>query len=235
MSAPRRRVLVTGASRGIGEHLVRHFLRLGDVVIGCARGPSPLVDDRYLHIETDVTDNRAVVALFAEIRRRFRGLDVLINNAGVASMNAVALTPFETAQQVMATNFLGTFAFTHAALRLLRSSTAGRIVNFTTVAVPLRLDGEAVYAASKSAVETFTRIVAREAGAFGVTCNAIGPSPVKTRLTESVGSEKINRLIQQQPVPRWAEFDDVANVVDFFLRPESGMVTGQVLYLGGAS
>lgn len=234
MSAPRRRVLVTGASRGIGEHLVRHFLRLGDDVIGCARSASPLVDDRYLHIATDVTDNQAVVALFAEIRRRFRGLDVLINNAGVASMNAVALTPFETAQEIMTTNFLGTFAFTHAALRLLRSSKAGRIVNFTTVAVPLRLDGEAVYAASKSAVETFTRIVAREAGSFGVTCNAIGPSPVKTRLTENVGSEKMDRLIQRQAIPRWAEFDDIANVVDFFLRPESAMVTGQVLYLGGA-
>ena len=232
MSTPRR-VLVTGASRGIGAYLVRHFLNHGDLVIGCSRGAAPLADDRYSHFKTDVTDEPAVRALFAELRSRFGGLDVLINNAGIASMNAVALTPFETARDVMTTNFLGTFVFTHAALRLLRSSPAGRIVNFSTVAVPLRLEGEAIYAASKSAVETFTKIVAREAGAFGITCNAVGPSPLKTALTEKVGAERIQRLIDRQAIKRWAEFEDVANVIDFFLRPESGMVTGQVVYLGG--
>jgi len=102
------------------------------------------------------------------------------------------------------------------------------------VAVPLRLEGEAIYAASKSAVEMFTRIVAREAGALGITCNAVGPCPIKTRLTDNVPSEKIQRLIDRQAIRRWAEFEDVANLVDFFLRPESAMITGQVVYLGGA-
>jgi 3-oxoacyl-[acyl-carrier protein] reductase len=157
----------------------------------------------------------------------------LINNAGVASMNPVMLTPFESAREIMSTNFLGTFAFTRRALRLLRSSPAGRIVNLTTVAVPLRLDGEALYAASKSAVETFTRIVAREAAAFGVTCNAVGPCPIRTDLTRNVPAEKLEQLIARQAIHRWAEPSDVANVIDFFLRPESAMVTGQVVYLGG--
>jgi 3-oxoacyl-[acyl-carrier protein] reductase len=232
VSAPRR-VLVTGASRGIGAHLVRHFLNHGDLVTGCSRGPAALADDRYTHVEADVTDEPQVRALFAGLRSRLGGLDVLINNAGIASMNAVALTPYESARDVMTTNFLGTFVFTHAALRLLRSSPAGRIVNFSTVAVPLRLEGEAIYAASKSAVETFTKIVAREAGGFGITCNAVGPCPIKTALTEKVGAEKIQRLIDRQAIRRWAEFEDVANVIDFFLRPESGMVTGQIVYLGG--
>jgi 3-oxoacyl-[acyl-carrier protein] reductase len=230
----RRRVLVTGASRGIGAYLVRHFLDRGDIVVGCARGAAPLTDDRYVHVEADVSDEPSVRALFGDVRKRFGGLDVLINNAGMASMNAVALTPFANARDVMMTNFMGTFVVTHAALRLLRSSKAGRIVNFTTVAVPLRLEGEAIYAASKSAVETFTKIVAREAGAMGITCNAVGPCPIRTRLTDNVPGEKIQRLIDRQAIRRWAEFEDVANVVDFFLRPESGMVTGQVVYLGGA-
>jgi 3-oxoacyl-[acyl-carrier protein] reductase len=134
---------------------------------------------------------------------------------------------------MVTTNFMGTFLFTRAAIRLLRSSTAGRIVNFTTVAVPLRLQGEAIYAASKSAVETFTRIVAHEVAPFGITCNAVGPSPVKTNLTRAVATDKMERLIARQAIPRWAEFGDVANVVDFFLRPESAMITGQVVYLGG--
>jgi 3-oxoacyl-[acyl-carrier protein] reductase len=230
----RRHVLITGASRGIGAHLVRHYLTRDDVVIGCARGSPPLEHERYTHVQVDVTDEHAVRSLFVDVRERFRRLDVLINNAGIASMNPVMLTPFSAAREIMATNFLGTFVFTHGALRLLRSSTHGRIVNFTTVAVPLRLEGEAVYAASKSAVEAFTRIVAREAAPFGVTCNAVGPCPVRTSLTKSVAEDKMGRLIARQAIPRWAEPDDVANVIDFFLRPESAMVTGQIVYLGGA-
>jgi 3-oxoacyl-[acyl-carrier protein] reductase len=228
-----RHVLITGASRGIGAHLVRHYLAQDHVVIGCARGAAPVMHKRYTHMCADVADDQAVQTVVGDIRKRFGALDVLINNAGIACMNPMALTPFETARQIMETNFLGTFAFTRASLRLLRSSPAGRIVNLTTVAVPLRLEGEAIYAASKSAVETFTRIVAREAAPFGVTCNAVGPSPVHSQLTDSIPTDRIDRLIARQAIPRWADPCDVANVIDFFLRPESAMVTGQIVYLGG--
>ena len=132
------------------------------------------------------------------------------------------------------TNFLAPFNFTREALRLMRRSDAARIVNLSTVAVPLRLEGEAVYAASKSALETFTRIAARELAPFGITCNAVGPCPIETRLTAGVPDDKIRALIDRQAVRRWAVPADVVNVVEFFLRPESGMITGQVVYLGGA-
>jgi len=230
----RRIVLITGASRGIGAHLVRHYLDREDIVVGCARGAAPLEHERYAHLQTDVADEQSVRSLFLELRARHGRLDVLINNAGVANMNPVLLTPVSTAREIITTNFVGAFAMTHEALRLLRSSSAGRIVNFTSVAVPFRLEGEAVYAASKSAIETFTRIVAREAAPFGVTCNAVGPGPVRTDLTRGIGEDKIARLLSRQAIQRYAEFADVANVVDFFLQPESAMVTGQVVYLGGA-
>ena len=233
MSAART-ILVTGASRGIGAALVRHYLAQNDTVIGCARGAAPVTGDRYVHVQMDVTDPAAVRQMASDVRRRFGGLDALINNAGIGGMNPVALTPYESARAIMDTNFLGTFLVTHAAIRLLRHSKAGRIVNFTTVAVPLRLEGKAVYAAAKSAVETFTRIVAREVAPFSITCNAIGPSPIKTKLTSGVPADTMDRLIKRQAVPRWAETADVTNVVDFFLRPESSMVTGQIIYLGGA-
>jgi 3-oxoacyl-[acyl-carrier protein] reductase len=101
--------------------------------------------------------------------------------------------------------------------------------------VPLRLEGEAVYAASKSALETFTRIAAREVAPFGITCNAVGPCPIKTTLTAGVPDQKIQAIIDQQAVRRWAVPADVVNVIEFFLRPESSMITGQVVYLGGVS
>jgi 3-oxoacyl-[acyl-carrier protein] reductase len=228
-----RRILITGATRGIGQALAEHYLSRGATVIGCGRGKASIDHERYHHFALDVSDEDAVNDLFAGLRDRFGSVDAIINNAGVASMNLVALTPARVARQIMETNFLGTFLFTHSGIRLLRRSPAPRIVNVTTVAVPLGLEGEAVYAASKSAVETFTRITAREVGAYGITCNAIGPSPIHTALTRNVPAEKLERLVQRQAVPRWAEPTDVANVVDFFLSPCSGMVTGQIVYLGG--
>lgn len=213
--------------------LVEHYLAGGDRVTGCGRGAAAIEHERYTHCRLDVTDAAAVARLFRDLKQEVRTLDVLINNAGIASMNAIALTPVEAARRVIETNFLAAFNFTREALRMMRHSTAGRIVNISTVAVPLRLEGEAVYAASKSALETFTRIAAREVAPFNVTCNAVGPCPVETALTAGVPRAKLDALVRAQAIPRWARGEDVANVIDFFLRPESGMVTGQVVYLGG--
>jgi 3-oxoacyl-[acyl-carrier protein] reductase len=228
-----RSILVTGATRGLGRMLVEHYLAAGDLVTGCGRGAATIEHERYTHRQLDVTDAEAVTSLFGDLKRGVRTLDVLINNAGIANMNAIALTPVEAARRVIETNFLAAFDFTREALRMMRRSTAGRVVNITTVAVPLRLEGEAVYAASKSALETFTRIAAREVAPFNVTCNAVGPCPVETSLTAGVPRAKLDALVGAQPIPRWARPEDVVNVIDFFLRPESGMVTGQVIYLGG--
>jgi 3-oxoacyl-[acyl-carrier protein] reductase len=226
-------VLISGSSSGIGLHLAKHYLEKGWTVVGCARHAAPLAHDRYVHFCVDVTNSTAVDQMFGEIRTRFGALHALVNNAGVASMNAIALTPASTARQVLETNVLGTFLLTHAGLRLLRRAKYGRIVNVTTIAVPARLAGEAIYAASKSAVETFTRIAAKEFGPFGITCNSVGPSPIRTRLTNAVPITTLQALVDQQAVQRWAEPEDVANVVDFFLSERSSLVTGQVVYLGG--
>jgi 3-oxoacyl-[acyl-carrier protein] reductase len=231
-----RHILITGASRGLGRYLASHYLEQGDLVTGCARSEasgSAITHERYRHYRVDVTDARAVHALLRSVQREVGRLDVLINNAGIANMNPLALMPIEVARRIMETNFLGTFLLSQAAIRLLRKSPAPRIVNISSVAVPLRLAGESVYAASKSAIEMLTRIAARELGAFGITCNAVGPTPIDTDLLKGVGQEKIRHLVEQQAIPRMAQPSDVAHIVDFFLHPQSHMITGQIIYLGG--
>jgi 3-oxoacyl-[acyl-carrier protein] reductase len=228
-----RRVLITGATRGIGRFLAEHYLAQGDTVIGCGRSAAAIEHPQYSHHAVDVTSEAAVTAMFGAVRSAHDGLDVLINNAGAASMNAFSLTPPATARRIVDINVIAPMLLTHGATRLMRRSAAGRIVNLTTIAVPLRLEGEAVYAASKAAIESFTRVVAKELGPMGITCNAVGPSVIKTRLTEGVPADKLARLIASQAIRRQAEPADVANVIDFFLRPESGMITGQIVYLGG--
>jgi 3-oxoacyl-[acyl-carrier protein] reductase len=226
-------LLVSGSSKGIGRYLVEYYLAKDYLVAGCSRGNSSLQHENYRHFSVDVSDETKVKEMFAEIARDYGRLDVLVNNAGIASMNHILLTPVETARSILETNFIGTFLLCREAAKVMRKRKFGRIVNLATVAVPLKLEGEAVYAASKAAVLTFTQVAAKELASFGITVNAVGPTPIPTDLIKAVPPEKIEKLISRQSIPRPGKLEDVSNVIDFFIQPESDFITGQVIFLGG--
>jgi len=226
-------VLITGARKGIGRALVEHYLALGHSVVGCSRKQSDLVNDRYTHYCLDVADEAVVQEMFSQIAAKSGRLDVLINNAGIASMNHVLLMSTAKAREIMETNFIGTFMMCREAARLMKKNRFGRIVNLASVATPLKLEGEAVYAASKAAVISFTQVAAKELASFGITVNAIGPTPTDTDLIRSVPQEKLDQLINLQAIKRAGTFGDVTNLIDFLIRPESEFITGQVIFLGG--
>ena len=225
--------LITGTRKGIGRFLAEHYARQGHQVVGCSRAPGDWELENYRHFEADVADERAVKSMFSAIRQDYERLDHLINNAGIASMNHTVLTPVSTVEKILQTNVVGTFLFCREAAKLMKRRNYGRIVNFSTVATPLKLEGEAVYAASKAAIVSLTEIMAREFAEWGITVNAVGPTPVPTDLIRSVPQEKMDRLLAQQAIRRYGTFEDIANVIDFYLRAESDFVTGQNIYLGG--
>jgi 3-oxoacyl-[acyl-carrier protein] reductase len=227
--------LVTGARKGLGRFIAEHYVARGHFVVGCSRDDSDLRSERYRHFTTDVADERTVKPIFTFLRKEVGRLDNLINNAGIASMNHALLMPMTTVESILSTNVKGTFLFCREAARVMQKKQHGRIVNLTTVATPLMLEGEAIYAASKAAVLSLTQVLAREFAPFGITVNAVGPTPVRTDLMRGVPEEKVDRLLLRQAIPRWGEPEDVVNVIDFFLRKESGFITGQNIYLGGVS
>jgi 3-oxoacyl-[acyl-carrier protein] reductase len=135
----------------------------------------------------------------------------------------------------MNTNFFAPFALTRVFINSLKKSEHPRIINFSTVAVPFNLDGELAYVASKSAVESMTKILAKELAQFKITVNAIGPTPVKTFLTANVPANKIQNLLDRQAIKRFGEFEDIGNVIDFYIKDTSDFITGQIIYLGGVN
>lgn len=228
-----RVALVTGASQGIGRDLAGRLVAQGYRVVGCSRSNSDLELDGYSHRQVDVRDEDAVKELIRWIGSELGSLYAVINNAGAASMNHALLTPDATVEKLLSTNVRGTFTVSREAAKLMRAAKCGRIVNMSSIAVPLRLDGQAAYVAAKAAVERMSQVLAQEFGPFGITVNVVGPTPIDTDMTRGVPKEKMETLVSRLAIRRMGTFDDVANVVDFFLRPESDAVTGQIIYLGG--
>ena len=232
---PERIILITGTASGIGRFLTEYYTGMGDQVIGCDIHESDFHHEHYRHFILDVTDEKGVKSMYGEIRKTFGRLDVLINNAGIASMNLALLTTVETFHRVMNTNVIGTFLCSREAAKIMKQHQFGRIVNFVSIATPLKLKGESSYASSKAAISSMTEILAHEFAEMGITVNAIGPNPIRTNLLRSVPEETIQKLIDQQAVHRYGTYEDIVNVIDFFLKPESDLITAQIIYLGGIS
>jgi len=227
-------MIITGTRKGIGKYLAEYYALKGFQVIGCSRGNSDIELDNYQHFSLDVCDEKEVKKMFSNIRKTFGRVDILVNNAGVASMNHSLLTPLSTARKILETNVIGTFLFSREAAKIMKRNDFGRIVNFTSVGTKLKIEGEALYTASKAAVENLTEVLSREFAEYGITVNAIGPTPSSTDLIRNVPEDKIDNINQRLAIPRLTENRDISNAIDFFINNESDFITGQVIFLGGA-
>ena len=222
--------LITGSSQGLGRALAERLLADGWTVHGFARGPQALAHERFTAHVVDVTDEAAVREAVASIAESGR-IDLLVNNAGAASMNALLLTPGETAERLMRVNYLGTFHCLQAVGKVMVRQRAGRIVNVTTVAVPLSLEGEAAYVASKAAVEALTKVAAKELTSSGVIVSAVGFGPIDTALTRTVPKAALAKINDAIGRPQGTTMNQA---VDYFVGhlAAADLKSGSVEYYG---
>ncbi len=223
--------LISGTSRGIGKALAVRLLDSGWEVEGCSRGEASLSHPGYVHRRVDVTDEPAVVAHVADVVRRRGRVDALVCNAGAASMNAFLLTPGSVAEAMMRVNYLSAFNLGREVAKAMVRQRGGAIVNLSSVAVPLSLEGEAAYVAAKAAVEALTKVMAAELAPHGIRVNAVGPGPVDTALTRTVPRDKLEALRRRMGLERELGMDEVVSAIADLIEP-SATVTGRILHVG---
>ena len=226
-----RVALVTGSRRGIGLHVARSLVAQGYLVYGCASSPDGPPEQRYVAL--DVADEGAVFALTRRILRDCGRLDVLVTSAGVGLTTLTVATGGKSAERVIRTNFLGTFFACREAAKIMVRQKHGRIVTIASVAVPLAIPGQSIYAGSKAAVIAFTRVLAREMAPFGVTCNVVSPSPIETDILADLPREALRNVLSTLPLAEFGTLEAVTGAINFCIDDRSGMLTGQVISLGG--
>ncbi|MBY5758396.1 SDR family oxidoreductase [Rhizobium leguminosarum] len=234
--------LVTGASRGIGAAVARRLAKDGfTVVINYSGNAAPAEElaqeieqagGKALTAKADVSDAEAVRRMFDAAETAFGGVDVLVNNAGIMMLSSLAEADDVNFDRQIGVNLKGTFNTLREAAKRLRDG--GRVINFSTSVVGLKLETYGVYAATKAAVETLTAIMAKEMRGRNITVNALAPGPVATELfLNGKSDELIASTAKMNPLERLGTPEDIASAVAFLAGPDGGWINGQTLRANG--
>lgn len=237
-----RTAIVTGGSRGIGAAIGRRLAADGiAVIVNYAHGrdeAEAVVADiaaaggRAVAIAADLSARDGAARLFDAAEAALGAIDILVNNAGVMTLAPIAEMNDDVYERHVALNLGGSFRAMRAAARRLRDG--GRIINFSSSVVGLNQPGYGVYAATKAAVETLTRVLAKEVGARGITVNAVAPGPVATALfLDDKSEEQVAAIARMNPVGRIGEPDDIARVVALLAGADAQWINGQVVRANG--
>ena len=224
-------IIVSGASRGIGQAIYLHLKSQNKKVCGISKTKN---DDPNI-FECDISDFSSLKNFITNLKKKHKSVYAYVNAAGIASMNLALATPEHTIRNIISTNLLGTiFSNQLISPLIIKNKTGGRIINFSTLAIKLSLKGEAVYIASKAGVEAYSKSLARELSGFNITVNCVAPGPIKTDLLRGVTETQINNIVSQQIIPKICETTDVVNQVDLLLHQKANKISGQVIHVGGA-
>jgi len=230
----KKSILITGTRVGIGKYLVEYYSDKGFNVFGCSREPINYSLPNYSHYICDITEEKQVKEMLRDIKKNNGHIDILINNAGVnLTLQSTMLVSYQNALKTIEINLLGTFLMSREVARLMMKNSFGRIINFSSMAVKLEVEGEAIYTASKSAIISFSRVFAKEVYPLGITCNVVSPSAIETDLMMGIDENALRNVLSRNAIKTKGKMEDISNTIDWLIKPESDAITGQVVYLGG--
>ncbi|WP_313614966.1 SDR family NAD(P)-dependent oxidoreductase [Agrobacterium sp.] len=236
-----KKIIVTGASRGLGLAIVQILLHEGYYVIGTSRTESTALkevvadfSDRFTYRRLDVSNLEEVERFGREIVKEEGRIYGLVNNAGIGTDGILATMHRTDIQQIVATNLLGPMILTKYIMRSMLAKKEGRIINISSIIASTGFHGLAVYGATKAGLEGFTRSLSREAGKLRVTVNCVAPGYMETEMTASLAGDKLESVRRRAPLglphPK-----QVAAAVSYLLSDSAAAVTGTVLTVDGGS
>ena len=237
-------VVVTGSNRGIGKSILELFYSEGASIFACARAPT---EDFEIYLEKltshgsgfikpiyfDLSEPDQIKSAIQKIISISKKIDVLVNNAGVASGSLFQMTPMSQIKEAFEINFFAQLQFSQSISRLMTKAKSGSIINMASVSGLLGDSGTLSYGSSKAALMYATKTMSRELGEFNVRVNAIAPSVTKTDMFNQMESTARDRMIMSTALKRPAEVVEVANVALFLASDLSTYVTGQTLRVDG--
>jgi 3-oxoacyl-[acyl-carrier protein] reductase len=235
--------LVTGGSRGIGRAIVKAFAAEGAKVAVVYRGSKEAADSLVQEVtqtggvaralQADVADPAAAQACVEQVEKELGSVDILVNNAGVIQDDLFVRMEPEAWNKVLQTNLGGTYNFCRAVAYSMMRRRSGRIINVSSVAAEHVNPGQTNYAASKGAINAFTRALAIELASRGVTVNAVAPGFIETDMSAAVRNKAGDLIKKFIPMRRIGAPEDVAKVAVFLASADSAYMTGQVLTVDG--
>lgn len=242
MSLQGKVALVTGATRGIGRAIALSLGEQGATVIGTAtseNGANAITE--YLHsagingkgMVLNVTEENAIDEVVTAIESEFAAPDILINNAGITRDNLLMRMKDEDWDDIINTNLTPIFKLSKRCLRAMTKARWGRIINITSVVGVMGNAGQTNYAAAKAGVIGFSKSLAREVGARGITVNSVAPGFIDTDMTSGLPEAHKTALLEQVPVKRLGEAEEIAAAVSFLASPLAGYITGETLHVNG--
>jgi len=234
--------LVTGASRGIGAAIAQYLGKQGATVIGTAttqNGADQIgaalqqAGIKGAGMALDVNDAAQVEAVLKQIAEQFGDISILVNNAGVTRDTLLMRMKEEDWDMVLSTNLKSVFRLSQAVLRPMMKARYGRIVNISSVVGHSGNAGQTNYCAAKAGMTGFTKSLAQEVGSRGITVNCVAPGFIDTDMTKELPEEQRTRLLQQIPLGRLGQAEDIAAAVAFLASPAAGYVSGETLHVNG--